>query len=448
MFRRLLLAVSLLVSAVFGGFSFTPSANAQAIPEVSLTTSSSELPSFDIPESSKLDLTAALPAPSDISSSAQSLQQRSLDSVTQAVYNTDPGNAYTINTGQVYFDYIDQAGGQKWFNFQTTTPTKLTAFLQTVQSASVDYDLHLFRLDLDTLQLVEEYYSVYGPQMDEQVSRIAPAGIYYLAVNTVAGFDASNPFYFTVVQSSVYDSAEPDDNYVYAKAKTSAFTVSQTIDNAFDEDWIKFTVSTAKQYTISFNNPAASTTYQVNIYNQNLNQLATINQNTSGTYNMSAGTYYFRVLSTSSFNASQPYTFSVSNAAAAVTVSSITSDPNVSGYMTYGYGNKYRIQNYITVTGSARDSSGAAAANVPITVSIRTVLNNLVYSATTTTNSSGGFTASISSIQPGVGLYGYDNWVSYHYFDIIPIQFSSNNAVLTSNENTLYHFAYQIYQPH
>lgn len=284
--------------------------------------------------------------------------------------------------------------------------------------------------------------------MDEQVSRIAPAGIYYLAVNTVSGFDASNPFYFTVVQSSVYDSAEPDDNYVYAKAKTSAFTVSQTIDNAFDEDWIKFTVSTAKQYTISFNNPAAGTTYQVNIYNQNLNQLATINQNSSGTYNMSAGTYYFRVLSTSSFNASQPYTFSVSNAASVVTVTSITSDPNVSGYMTYGYGNKYRIQNYITVTGSARDSSGNAAANVPITVSIRTVLNNLLYTATTTTNSSGGFTATISNIQPGVGLYGYDNWVSYHYFDIIPIQFSSNNAVLSSNETTLYHFAYQIYQPH
>ncbi|MNP52387.1 hypothetical protein D3C76_1467810 [compost metagenome] len=116
--------------------------------------------------------------------------------------------------------------------------------------------------------------------------------------------------------------------------------------------------------------------------------------------------------------------------------------------MNYGYGSKWRIQNYITVSGVAKDSTGAVAAYVPITVAIQTTINNRVYTATTTTNASGGFSATINGIQPASGFYGYDNWVSYHYFDIIPLQISSNSTILTSNETSLYHFAYSIYQPH
>jgi hypothetical protein len=230
--------------------------------------------------------------------------------------------------------------------------------------------------------------------------------------------------------------------------KTGAFKVSQTIDNAFDEDWIKYTVSATKQFTISFNNAAAGTQYQVAIYNQNLALLSTLDQNTSSDFNISAGTYYFRVLSLSSSSAAQPYTLSIGNKATQVTVSNITSDPNVSGKVSgYGYGSKYRIQNYMTVTGVAKDSTGAVAAYVPITVNIQTTINNKIYSASTTTDANGAFSASINNIQPASGFYSYDNWVSIHYFDIIPLQINSNST-LSSNETSLYHFAYSIYSPH
>lgn len=46
---------------------------------------------------------------------------------------------------------LTEDGQQKWHHFTNETSGKLTVILQTVQSSSVDDDLHLFKLNEDTI---------------------------------------------------------------------------------------------------------------------------------------------------------------------------------------------------------------------------------------------------------------------------------------------------------
>ncbi|MGW9124416.1 Ig-like domain-containing protein [Paenibacillus chitinolyticus] len=370
-----------------------------------------------------------------------------------AALNNNPNNAIQVVTGAVYADKITEEGGQRWYVFQTNAPGKLTAYLQTIPSASIDYDLHLFRYDPATSSLVEQETSSYGPQSNEQISRIAPAGIYFLAVSAYTGFDANTSYYFTVVESPSYDAAEPDDNIWHAQEKTDSFTVSgQTIDNSLDADWIKYTVTAAKSFHIKLANSAPGTTYQLQIFNQNLGSLGTVDQNKDVDASLTPGTYYLRVVSLNSYNASVPYslTFSEYKAPASVEIVSIKSEPNVDAgqRIDYGEGNKWRIQNYMTVTGLAKDASGAPAFNAPITVYIQTKLNNKIYSGTGTTSSNGTFSVAINGIQPAIGQNLFYGYVSTHYYDIIPLLVYSGGTQLNANDNSLYHYAYSIYNPH
>ncbi|MGE6226271.1 Ig-like domain-containing protein [Paenibacillus chitinolyticus] len=370
-----------------------------------------------------------------------------------AALNNNPNNAIQVVTGAVYADKITEEGGQRWYVFQTNNPGKLTAYLQTIPSASIDYDLHLFRYDPATSSLVEQETSSYGPQSNEQISRIAPAGIYFLAVSAYTGFDANTSYYFTVVESPSYDAAEPDDNIWHAQQKTDSFTVSgRTIDNSLDVDWIKYTVTAAKSFHIKLANSAPGTTYQLQIFNQNLGSLGTVDQNKDVDASLTPGTYYLRVVSLNSFNATVPYslTFSEYKAPASVEIVSIKSEPNIDSgeRINYGRGDKWRIQNYMTVTGIARDASGAPAYNASVSVFIEALRNNQLYSGTAVTDSNGRFTLTINGIQAASGRYAYSGYVSTHYYDIIPMWVYSGGTQLNANDNSLYHFAYSIYNPH
>lgn len=102
----------------------------------------------------------------------------------------------------------------------------------------------------------------------------------------------------------------------------------------------------------------------------------------------------------------------------------------------------------MTVTGLAKDASGAPAFNAPITVYIQTKLNNKIYSGTGTTSSNGTFSVTINGIQPAIGQNLFYGYASTHYYDIIPLLVYSGGTQLNANDNSLYHFAYSIYSPH
>ncbi|MFS0838517.1 Ig-like domain-containing protein [Paenibacillus sp. 1P03SA] len=454
MVKKWLLSLALAGSALLGGLAGQAESSASAVPAAAPVVvkggdlnSPAEFKSgrHALPDSSK-----PLEAPQSLEKAARN---QGLTVNVNAALNNNPNNAAQVVTGAVYSDKITEADGQRWYVFQTTAPGKLTAYLQTIPSASIDYDLHLFRYDPATSSLVEQETSSYGPQSNEQISRIAPAGIYFLAVSAYTGFDANTAYYFTVVESASYDTAEPDDNIWHAQQTTDSFTVSgRTIDNSLDADWIKYTVTAAKSFHIKLANSAPGTTYQLQIFNQNLGSVGTVDQNKDVDGSLSPGTYYLRVVSLNSFNASVPYslTFGEFKAPASVDIVSIKSDPNVDAgqRINYGEGNKWRIQNYLTVTGLAKDASGAPAFNAPVTVYIQTKLNNKIYSGTGTTSSNGTFSVTISGIQPAIGQNAFYGYASTHYYDIIPILFYSGGTQLSANDSSLYHFGYSIYSPH
>ncbi|MEF2294007.1 pre-peptidase C-terminal domain-containing protein [Virgibacillus dokdonensis] len=114
--------------------------------------------------------------------------------VSDQATNDSPNNAVAIDIGGVYKDYITEEGQQKWYRFENSMAGKLTVVMQTVQSTSIDYDLHLFKLNEETMTLEEVVTSSYGGGKNEQLSKLTEGGIYYIAVNSVSGADPNSPF--------------------------------------------------------------------------------------------------------------------------------------------------------------------------------------------------------------------------------------------------------------
>ncbi|MDK8179967.1 Ig-like domain-containing protein [Paenibacillus sp. UMB4589-SE434] len=449
--NRSFLSSLMLSIALLGGTVWPQSDIAAALPSIPQTTLNHDQPEqFSVPAHLQQDKLQQLTATSTHSEFLSTSTISEPPPTAPAAINNNPNSAIPVVTSVVYSDKISEANGERWYTFQTTTPGKVTVYLQTVQNAAVDYNLHLFRLDTTTYNLVEQEISSYGPQTNEQISRIAPAGIYYVAVNAQAGFDAANPYLFTIQESPVYDSAEPDDNVWRAKPLTDSINLlQQTLDNLYDEDWVKLTVTAAKSFRINFTNSAPNTNYQVQLFNQNLQSLGTINQNTDVLGSFAQGTYYIRVLSLSSYNAVQPYklTFTEFKAPTQVNITHVStiSDVNAGQRINYGEGYMWRFKDSITITGLAKDASGAPAFNAPITVAFLTKLNNKVYQAQTTTSANGTFSVTISGVQPAIGQYSAHVTVSRHYYDIIPLQVYYNGSALSANDTTLYHYAYSIW---
>ncbi|QPA31115.1 carboxypeptidase-like regulatory domain-containing protein [Thermaerobacillus caldiproteolyticus] len=365
--------------------------------------------------------------------------------------NDSPNNAAGIEIGNIYTDYITKDGQQKWYHFTNETSGKLTVILQTVQSSSVDYDLHLFKLNEDTMTLDEVANSTYNAGLNEQLSLIGEEGTYYMVVNSVSGSDPDSPFAFLVERSSSYDQYEPDDNIYQASAYMNNIYQNKTIDNSYDMDWVILQVDTEKTLTVNLNNPT-SIDYQLDIFDLSLNPLAGLEDNTNYSIVFPAGTYLLRVQSRSwDFDPNQEYTLDIrekAGKATSVVVSNIDTNDNVEGYINYGYGYKWRIQNFMNIEGQLLDENGLSVPYANVEARITTALNNEVYYASSTTDRNGYFTISFTSIPPAVGNFSYANYASYHYFDIIPLVFLSNGQILNSNEDSLYHFAYSIYRPH
>ncbi|RFA33517.1 hypothetical protein CAI16_14355 [Virgibacillus dokdonensis] len=278
--------------------------------------------------------------------------------VSDQATNDSPNNAAAIDIGGVYKDYITEEGQQKWYRFENSMAGKLTVVMQTVQSTSIDYDLHLFKLNEETMTLEEVVTSSYGGGKNEQLSKLTEGGIYYIAVNSVSGADPNSPFAFLVQHSPSYDQNEPDDNIYQASAYLNNIYLSQTIDNGYDMDWIIFQVDEEKTFTVNLNNPS-SANYQLDIFDPELNALAGLGDNTNYSIVFPAGTYLLRVQSTSlEHDADQKYTLDIREKAkegTSVVISNIGTDDNVEGYIDYGYGYKYRIKNFINVKGQLFD---------------------------------------------------------------------------------------------
>lgn len=370
------------------------------------------------------------------------------NSVTAATYdNTSPDGAIYIEPGTQTSGYITAEGESRWFLTYVDSPLKLTALMN--PGAAVDYDLSLYKLDEATGTLNRVSYSQRGSGQYEQLSHVAGPGYYFVLVQSYVGSDTVNPFTLYLGVSDTYDANEPDDNPWFAKNQGSTtFSSRQNIDNFLDEDWTKISLPRSAPVRLLLNNTSAYGVYRLDLYDGNLGSLGYLDQNTQGQVQLPAGDYYIRVWAPSSFDLTTPYTLSVSYQAAdvaRVSINNITTDGGVQGFIDYGYGDKWRIKNNITISGRAFDASGNPVANAPVTAALRVTINQQIFQASTTTDSLGYFSISLNNLTPAAGNYSYyNNGLSIHYFDIIPIVFFSGDKQVTANINSLYHFAYQI----
>lgn len=360
--------------------------------------------------------------------------------------NTSPNTAEFITTGTTISGYIDQQGGARWYYANVSNSLKLTAFLSTGTS-NVDYDLTLYRLNETTSALEQVSYSAKGVGQYELLSHVATPGYYFISVTSYQGADTSNPFTLFTTLSDSYDANEPDDNPFFAKDRgTAPFTSQQNIDNFLDEDWTKITLNAQSKVNLLLSNPSSNGEYVIQLWNANLQNLGSLQQNANGQITLPAGSYYVQVYAPSTFDLTTPYTLHVDYQNAAikrVAVSEITSDRGVQGFIDYGQGKKWRVGYNITVKGRALDATGTPVANGIVSVTVQTRVASKVVTVEAITDSLGYFSAPMY-IGPAAGQYSYRGPVSTHYYDVIPITFRNNGALLNADISTLYHYAYSI----
>ena len=227
--------------------------------------------------------------------------------------NDSPNRAYTINTDNIYSDTMTSEGGERWYAFENSSNKKLTVIMQALNSTNVDYNLFLFKYNDKTNNLDLVSSSLYPGIANEQLSAIGEEGIYFIGVNSVKGFDDKNPFVFEVISSDQYGANEPDDNILQAKSYESSLSIEDTIDNIFDQDWSKFSITKASRISASLNNVNTSNAYKVDIMNSDLQTVRTINANSSDDFLLSEGTYYARVQSNNGFDPQQKYKFNLTS---------------------------------------------------------------------------------------------------------------------------------------
>lgn len=209
--------------------------------------------------------------------------------------NTSANDARAIQTNSLVNDAITEEGQQRWYFFLAEAG-KLTLNLDFTNSTSVDYDLYLYLYD-DTSGTISLIDGTETSNHIEHFSKIVDTGIYFVLVNGYSGYDATNPYTLGTVLSTSYDAQEVDDRFQDAYDIASLeFNVTGTIDNRFDADIQKYTVSkTGRMYISLTNNGSTNNIYAVDLLNENGVKLAFLNQNTKYTIDIPQGTYYFKV---------------------------------------------------------------------------------------------------------------------------------------------------------
>jgi hypothetical protein len=226
------------------------------------------------------------------------LPSQSLAVEPDAANNHDPNNAIFLNLDTVYQDAFTAEKQDNWYYVYVPTAGKLTVRADMPDNTALDYDLYLYKLNMDTYTLENPVFSQYGPGDDEQVSMLVEPGYYFIRTHSYQGYDANASYLFEARLSTSPDENEPDDNAFQAPLLPSTLTLNGTVDNDYDQDWFLYNVTEPSRVYFNLQNSGAST-YQLNIFNNSLAYLGSVNQNGYYSAVLGPGTYAFQVNSRS-----------------------------------------------------------------------------------------------------------------------------------------------------
>lgn len=213
--------------------------------------------------------------------------------------NTDPNYAYIVSNDDVMQGVITTEGEYRWYAFTIDKKSKVSILLQTVEA--LDADLYMFLLNQESFSLdliggsATEGLGVY-----EFVNTVLEPGTYFFAVN---GYEGIGNFAFAYYESSIDAAYEINDYSNVATEVALSANLVGVIDNPYDFDYYKFTVSkptilrysitNTKDYVLAY---AGSTGSAPIIVDGNM-------------IKVQPGTYYFAVYSpTETYDANSSYT--------------------------------------------------------------------------------------------------------------------------------------------
>lgn len=369
-----------------------------------------------------------------------------------------PATAIPLTANTPYQDFLTQSGEVKWYTMSNTNGGKLTLQMNVSKLQNANYDLQLYRYDPATNSLVQQVDSNLPAGMNEQISKnaVLPA-TWYAAVKSTSGADSANPFTLNWFMSGAPDAREPDDSPAQASAfpysVNTAAKIQGTHDHGEDWDWYKYTVPTAGLFKFmtsqgfdAVGKPLPHGNPTAEVYDKNFKLLTTVPPlKIVYDYPMLAGDYYIKVYSATK-SAGFAYTlWAAAKApvtAAKVAISNVSSEGGVQGFINYGQGQKWRVKGAIGISGKALDASGNPVPNAELAVEVRPKFNSTPVTANAISGADGSFTLNLS-LPPAIGQYSYNNTISMHYYDIIPLSFKSAGKAITANIADFYHFAYQ-----
>lgn len=200
--------------------------------------------------------------------------------------NTDPNYAYIVEDGMVVQGTIEAEKEARWYAFILNEKSKVTLLTQMVEA--MDADLYMFSLNEETmgLELIGGSANA-GKGIEEYAYGILEAGTYFFAIQ---GYEGTGNYAFAFYQNTSLAN-EINDTYDMATVAGLGTRLTGVIDNPYDVDYYKITLTTAVLMKYSFTGPA---NYEMKLESDNGKVLS---MPVANTYKFFPGTYYFKVQS-------------------------------------------------------------------------------------------------------------------------------------------------------
>ncbi|QQY79079.1 hypothetical protein EDD65_11817 [Keratinibaculum paraultunense] len=363
-------------------------------------------------------------------------------------------------------DYLTEEGQEKYIYPIAVEPGEvLHAQLDLPNSNELDYDLYLFEVNPDTLDMTLVDLSQNRTFLNG-IEGTAPESVgilnkentikeYAVFVVSEVGSSITQPFTLHIGINTNTDNFEADENINWAVNFTlmpvgTTVIDMRSMDTLVDNDWYKFTIPNSKNYdTMNFtlDEDSKNANYKIELYQLEDSQLKKVNISSNGKAEIDSGQYYIRVTSIESTNLSGS-TYSLSILPDYQADEIYITGFEGGGYATYQFGKYYRVNGNSTLTiNGIAGYNGYVLPDADVSV---TVINEhwnpedlRFRTATTQSDSKGNFTVDIQTSH-STASYSYfiSGAISFtHYFDYGYVRVNSGTAV---DIQPIYFFAYSI----
>lgn len=203
--------------------------------------------------------------------------------------NTDPNNAYGVRPNTEYTGNITSAGEMRWYAFDIARKSKVSIFV--MAGSSLDADVHMFKLEPDTMQLFGTGMNATagGAGEQEYFSYVMDEGVYFFAIY---GYSGTGAYIFDFFANADYVDEEVNDTIAAAQTAECNGSYEGLIDTTQDVDCYKVALAEPTYVQISF---SSNMSYNLQWIRTSADEVILQYQNQI--FKLGAGTHYFGVYS-------------------------------------------------------------------------------------------------------------------------------------------------------